>query len=135
MSRYIRAPNNIKSGSFRNINNPVNDLLREPRYHSSGYREQVSNDTVKIDKLRFNLKSIEKSNTDVDNEVVHIKSEIDTIAQRNRGFEKLTGFQKAEANSIKRENAKNKPLGNERSYSGLYTAGYRRSDQAKAGEK
>ena len=35
MSRYIRAPQNIKNGAFK-INNPENDLLREPRYWNGG---------------------------------------------------------------------------------------------------
>ena len=48
MSRYIRAPENIKNGSFKNINNPQNDLLREPRYHNGGYRERIEQKRTKI---------------------------------------------------------------------------------------
>jgi hypothetical protein len=130
MSRYIRNGQNVKSGNG-NINNERVDNLNQPQWWGSGYRERRDTEKIKIKELRHSLKSISETNTAIDNETNNINSEYETIAQRNRGFGKLTSYQKKESKAMKNENAKNRPLGNERSYTGLYDAGYRRVNQEK----
>lgn len=125
MSAYIRNGERVLRGEGHN-QCVRSDIPSQKEYWRGGYRVTPNPENVKIEKVNIRVNGLQEQNTKSNQMNDWYESQLDSIAQINRGNETLSSNQKKIMKDNIRKQQINKPQGFQMNEAGLYQAGHRR---------